>query len=160
MTRTEKTFWALAAIIIVLGFLALSATGGKATDLDWSMSGDGYHSHRQKPRRKYRRKPEPDIRYYAAPRAGDEKFCLGPVRGVGTQWIGENGAMDAAKKDWMERVRYDLGESFLDLSHAEGFEKRCGRTSVGEVAGQVLFRCEVIARPCKATFTEVEATGK
>ena len=45
-----------------------------------------------------------------------EFSCADKVRGLGTQWIGTEGAIDAAKKDWMERVRYDYGESFLDLT--------------------------------------------
>jgi hypothetical protein len=95
-------------------------------------------------------------RYYAAPYEVDERICAGKVRGLGTQWIGEAGALEAAKKDWMERVRYDLGESYLDLSHAEDFVRRCGRTSVGEVAGQVMYRCEITARPCKGDFAKTE----
>jgi hypothetical protein len=94
-------------------------------------------------------------RYYAPPTL-DEPICRGPVRGLGTQWIGTEGAMDAAKKDWAERVRYDLGESYLDLGNAQDFEARCGRTSIGSVAGQVMMRCEVIARPCKGIFGKVE----
>jgi len=78
--------------------------------------------------------------------------CAHKVRGLGTQWIGTDGALEAAKKDWMERVRYDLGETYLDLTHAEDFEKRCGRVSIGQVAGQVMFRCEIVARPCKGDF--------
>jgi len=84
------------------------------------------------------------------------RVCLDRVRGLGTQWIGEQGALDAAKKDWMERVRYYHGETFLDMSHAEDFAKRCGRVSIGEVAGQVLYRCEIEARPCKASFERQE----
>jgi hypothetical protein len=94
-------------------------------------------------------------RYYAPP-VQEEPICRGPVRGLGSQWIGEEGALEAAKKDWMERVRYDLGESYLDISHAEEFEARCGRTSIGQVAGQVMYRCEVVARPCKGVFGKVE----
>lgn len=100
------------------------------------------------------------LRYYAAPKIErdrhDRDQCLSRVRGVGQQWIGTEGAMDAAKKDWMERVRYDFGETYLDLSHAEDFEARCGRTSVGQIAGQVMYRCEVFARPCKAELSKVE----
>ena len=84
------------------------------------------------------------------------RSCLDRVRGLGTQWIGEQGALDAAKKDWMERVRYYHGETFLDLSHAADFAKRCGRVSIGEVAGQVLYRCEIEARPCKASFESLD----
>jgi len=82
--------------------------------------------------------------------------CADKVRGLGTQWIGEGGALEAAKKDWAERVRYDLGESYLDLEHAADLVKRCGRTSIGEVAGQVLFRCEIWARPCKGVFEDTK----
>ena len=96
-----------------------------------------------------------NCRYYAAPEA-PERICAGKVRGLGTQWVGEAGALEAAKKDWMERVRYDLGESYLDLSNAEDFVRRCGRTSIGEVAGNVMHRCEIIARPCKGGFAKTE----
>lgn len=78
--------------------------------------------------------------------------CADKVRGLGTQWIGKAGALEAAKKDWMERVRYDLGESYLDLEHAADLEQRCGRTSIGETVGQVFYRCEIVARPCKGVF--------
>jgi hypothetical protein len=88
------------------------------------------------------------------------RVCLDRVRGLGTQWIGEQGALDAAKKDWMERVRYYHGETFLDLSHAADFAKRCGRVSIGEVAGQVLYRCEIEARPCKASFEPIDEQKK
>jgi hypothetical protein len=95
------------------------------------------------------------MRYYAAPEE-PERICAGKVRGLGTQWIGEAGALEAAKKDWMERTRYDLGEAYIDLSNAEDFVRRCGRTSIGEVAGNVMHRCEIIARPCKGDFAKTE----
>jgi len=108
-------------------------------------------------RDKHRSKPREDSS--ASERRGDRergRTCLDRVRGLGTQWIGEQGALDAAKKDWMERVRYYHGETFLDLSHASDFAKRCGRVSIGEVAGQVLYRCEIEARPCKASFESLD----
>lgn len=89
-----------------------------------------------------------------------EIVCAGKVRGLGTQWIGTEGAMEAAKKDWMERVRYDLGERFLDLSHARDFNSRCGRTSIGETMGQVMFRCEIIARPCQGVMVPTNGADK
>lgn len=95
-------------------------------------------------------------RYYAAPYHEPERICAGKVRGVGIQWLTEEGALEKAKDDWRARVRYDLGESYLDLANADSFEKRCGRTSIGEVAGQVFTRCEIIARPCKGTFSKLE----
>jgi hypothetical protein len=91
-----------------------------------------------------------------ASKKGDDGWqCLDKVRGLGTQWIGTEGALEAAKKDWMERVRYDHGESYIDMTNAKEFESRCGRTSIGEVAGQVTYRCEIMARPCKAPMKEV-----
>lgn len=82
--------------------------------------------------------------------------CADRVRGLGTQWIGEAGALEAAEKDWREKVRFDLGEQFMDLNYAEDYVKRCNRTSIGEVAGQVFYRCELVARPCKPSFERIE----
>ena len=89
-----------------------------------------------------------------------EFTCADKVRGLGTQWIGTEGAMDAAKKDWMERVRYDYGESFLDMNNAKDFVSRCGRVSIGETLGQVMYRCEIVARPCKGTMADTKAAAK
>jgi hypothetical protein len=102
----------------------------------------------------------PGVRYFRSPDAiverdrseDDRGRCLGPVSGLGTQWIGIEGALKAARKDWMERVRYDHGESFVDLSHAAEGGSRCGRVSIGAFLGKVMYRCEVVARPCKARF--------
>lgn len=138
---------------------ALTATSARA-ECDIFHCEPRRRVYRKRAKRRYR--PPQDVRYYAPPVYPDDdndrrfRICKDKVRGVGTQWVGEQGALDAAKKDWMERVRYDLGETYLDMSHAEDFIKRCGRTSIGEVAGQVLYRCEIIARPCKAEFTETE----
>ncbi len=93
-------------------------------------------------------------------RVRGEFFGAEKVLGLGTQWIGTEGAMDAAKKDWMERVRYDYGESFLDMNNAKDFVSRCGRTSIGETMGQVMYRCEIVARPCKGTMTDTKAAAK
>jgi hypothetical protein len=140
----------LPILILALTTISLPAS---ATDLDWSLSGDGYHQVRKVKHRK------PKVRYYAAPKV-DEDGCRGPVRGVGTQWVTEEGALDAAIKDWRERTRYDHGEIFVDMTNALDVRKRCGRTSIGEVAGQAFHRCEIIARPCKAEFTDGMAKGK
>jgi hypothetical protein len=163
-----------------LGAIAAS-NKAHATDWDWSIgNGSGYHH--QKPRRKYRKhvsrqrdydrvRERERIRAY---RAGEYELsledeadwkpvgeCAYKIRGLGTQWIGTEGALDAAKKDWMEKVRYDLGESFLDLNNARSFVSRCGRVSVGETLGQVLYRCEMVARPCQGTMNKtVMPAGK
>lgn len=132
-------------------------TQAHATEYRHCWDLDGCPSrHRRHHRVPERREP----RYYASPEwenrdrggAPNRNFCLGPVRGVGTQWIGTEGALETAKKDWMERVRYDHGETYLDLTHAIDLESRCGRTSIGETVGQVLYRCEIVATPCKAEF--------
>jgi hypothetical protein len=80
--------------------------------------------------------------------------CQEPVRGVGTEWIGQEGALKTARKDWMERVRYDHGERFIDMTNDREEVSRCSRVSIGEVAGQVMYRCEIWARPCQAHMEE------
>ena len=87
------------------------------------------------------------------------RFAWSPS-GLGTQWIGTEGAMDAAKKDWMERVRYDYGESYLDMTNSKDFVSRCGRVSIGETMGQVMYRCEIVARPCKGIMADTKAASK
>ena len=86
--------------------------------------------------------------------------CLDPIRGLGTQWIGEEGALQAARKDWMERVRYDHGERFIDMTNARDEINRCSRVSIGEVAGQVMYRCEIWARPCQARMEETSTAHR
>ena len=81
--------------------------------------------------------------------------CLEPIRGLGTQWIGQEGALQAARKDWMERVRYDHGEQYLDMTNDRDEITRCSRVSIGEVVGQVMYRCEIVARPCQAHMEEI-----
>jgi len=139
----------------------------------------GWHCHKKRiwvaGKKKRRRIPERDrdwdrddddrwdgVNFYADPgnRRPTSFKCEDKVRGLGTQWIGTEGAMDAAKKDWMERVRYDYGEAFLDMGNAKQFVSRCGRVSIGETMGQVMYRCEIVARPCKGIFTDTPATTK
>lgn len=81
-----------------------------------------------------------------------EKTCLKPVAVVGSQWATESGAEDSARKAWAESVRFHSGEAFMDLTHANGYARRCARSSIGEVVGQTLHRCEVSAVPCKPGF--------
>jgi hypothetical protein len=61
----------------------------------------------------------------------------------------------AARKDWMERVRYDHGEQYLDMTNDRDEITRCSRVSIGEIAGQVMYRCEIMARPCQAHMEEI-----
>jgi hypothetical protein len=146
------------------------AAPASATDVDWDWdigSGAPHAKHRQpvkyaQQRRRHRSSGNSAkvMAYVKREEAAknDGWQCTEKVRGLGTQWIGTEGAMEAAKKDWMERVRYDHGESFIDMSNARDFETRCGRVSIGEIAGQVTYRCEVHARPCKPPLKEVTNT--
>ena len=140
-----------------------------ASDWDWDMRSGSPTAHRGRVAY-YHRKHHPRPRVMAYERRSVERAerqdedgggkCVEKVRGLGTQWIGTKGALDAAKKDWMERVRYDHGESFVDMTNAKDFESRCGRVSIGEVAGQVTYRCEIVARPCKAPLMEASGSKK
>lgn len=157
MNTGNIRFYIWGVIVVSLAAIfALLITGTRPAHADGCWDIDGCPRHRRIV--KHRR----PLRYYAAPERDrddedrqDRRVCLEEkVRGLGTQWIGTEGALSAAKKDWMERVRYDHGETFVDITHSLGFESRCGRVSIGEVAGQVTYRCEIVARPCKAVFTE------
>lgn len=138
-----------------------------AEDWDFNWDINRYHATR------HHRRVQPAVRYYRQPeiiierdrddgRRGrdDVGKCLESVRGLGTQWVGVEGALEAARKDWMERTRYDHGESFIDMGHSINFRSRCGRVSIGEIAGQVLYRCEIVANPCRGVFEEGEAQTK
>lgn len=152
--------------IIIAAVMAAFALPAYAACDWWD---DGYHCNQRRVvvKRKKHRVPEREvIRQYRSIEDDDDRICKPPVRGVGTQWIGEEGALEAAKKDWMERVRYDYGESFLDMKNARGpygDDKpihTCGRTSVGETLGQVFYRCQLIGRPCRGDVVEAGATTK
>ena len=154
---------------LALAFTLLLAVPAFATDWDWDLGSNPSKARRAQARhvrhyyrhvnieadndrdRNRDRRAERDERGWA---------CLDKVRGLGTQWIGTEGALEAAKKDWMERVRYDHGESFIDMTNAKDFESRCGRVSIGEVVGQVTYRCEILARPCKPPMKETAQTSK
>jgi hypothetical protein len=155
---------------VTLALALVFAAPAFATDLNWdwdvgSGSPQAKHRHAAKyAQRRHRSRSRSNdatkVMAYAKredeAKTADGFQCADKVRGLGTQWIGTEGAMDAAKKDWMERVRYDHGESYVDMSNARDFETRCGRVSIGEIAGQVTYRCEVHARPCKPPLKEVK----
>jgi hypothetical protein len=154
---------------LALAFALLLAVPAFATDWDWDMGSNPSKARRAQARhvRHYYRhvnieadKDRDRDRDRRAERDERGWACLDKVRGLGTQWIGTEGALEAAKKDWMERVRYDHGESFIDMTNAKDFESRCGRVSIGEVVGQVTYRCEILARPCKPPMKETAQTSK
>ncbi|MCP4779760.1 MAG: hypothetical protein GY877_03165 [Hyphomicrobium sp.] len=79
--------------------------------------------------------------------------CLSRVRAVGSQWVGASGAKQSAIKAWREIVRFDSGEKFSDWANATEVMQGCSRSSISEVIGKVLYRCEVSAAPCKMKLT-------
>jgi hypothetical protein len=81
--------------------------------------------------------------------------CLPPVRVVGSQWATESGAEESARKAWAEQVRFSHGESYMALEASQALKRRCTRSSIGEIAGQTLHRCEIEAMPCRPGLTEV-----
>lgn len=80
--------------------------------------------------------------------------CYPSVTVVGSQWVGDSGAQDSAKKAFMEQVRWKYGEAYMDIHNAQDIALRCSRSSIGEVANQVLHRCEIRARPCRMGFSK------
>lgn len=157
------------ALVAALAVPCCVSTASASDYWDWSLGSGSPTTRAKKARIRHakRHQKEDATRVMGYVKREDEKLaakpevqCTEKVRGLGTQWIGTEGAMDAAKKDWMERVRYDYGEAFLDLSHAKDFVSRCGRTSIGETMGQVMYRCEIIARPCKGVMNETTAAAK
>src|SRR5690242_1983598 len=157
--------------LLALGFAACFVVPAHAEHWDWEI---GYkrpgfvHHHHRNPhnvsdvdrervrlyreaelgaeRRAEHREERPDERGFE----DDRGFhCLEPIRGVGTEWIGQEGALEAARKDWMERVRYDHGERFIDMTNGRDEVSSCSRVSIGEVLGKVMYRCEIFARPCQ-----------
>jgi len=151
---------------LALAFALVLAVPAFATDWDWDLNSSpstARRAHARHVRHYYRHvniEADKDRDRHERERADNGWQCLDKVRGLGTQWIGTEGALEAAKKDWMERVRYDHGESYIDMTNARDFESRCGRVSIGEVAGQVTYRCEIMARPCKPPMKETAQSSK
>lgn len=83
--------------------------------------------------------------------------CIQPVRVVGSQDVRESAAEDSARKAWAEAVRWASGEAYMDVENAKDYQRRCSRSSIGEIAGQVFTRCEIIATPCRPGMTEGSA---
>ena len=151
---------------LALAFALVLAVPAFATDWDWDLNSSpstARRAHARHVRHYYRHvniEADKDRDRHERERADNGWQCLDKVRGLGTQWIGTEGALEAAKKDWMERVRYDHGESYIDMTNARDFESRCGRVSIGEVVGQVTYRCEIMARPCKPPMKETATSTK
>jgi hypothetical protein len=141
------------SLAIILGLCA--CVSQPATSQAGSYWYDGhFHKIKKHTYRKKKRHHRPSRKHVKTDKDPDKEWhCIDTQRGVGTQWANEGGAEEAARKDWMETVRFDHGEKYMDITFAKDYRHRCSRSSVGEVAGNVLYRCEVKARPCKAPMT-------
>lgn len=81
---------------------------------------------------------------------GDGDRCKSRLAIVGDQYASEKGAREEADKAWMQTARWQHGERYMARDHARDAAYECGRSSVGSVAGQVFYRCRLVARPCRA----------
>jgi hypothetical protein len=134
-----------------------------------SYSTDGYeyrlrrsgYRPRQYQHRQRRRYYEPTYSY-AAPRhshtsseySGSSATCYAAIRVVGSQGLSEEAALTSAHKGWMEAVRWKHGEAAMDIGNARADQKRCSRSSIGEVLDKTFHRCEFEARPCRPRFED------
>ena len=138
--------------IIAIALASLIALTGTAQAFD------PFYFDEPAPRRKvvkrHHHKPKaPAVMAYQK-RYDTKPTCVWPIRVVGSQWATESGAEESAQKAYMERVRYELGESYMDLKNSRDYMKRCSRSSIGELASATLHRCEVIATPCRPALSE------
>ncbi len=119
---------------------------------------DFYHQSDPKPRKIYRKrsKPTPPPKPEKLAHHTNDARCLDTVRVVGSQDIRETAAEESARKAWAELVRYQSGEAFMDMLHAKDYRRRCGRSSIGEVAGTTFIRCEVQAKPCRPGMSDAK----
>lgn len=79
-----------------------------------------------------------------------DKSCKPVVRVVGDQRPTEDGAREQADKAWMQEVRFRFGERYMLTTQAKELRYACSRSSIGELVGQTMQRCEIIAQPCPA----------
>jgi hypothetical protein len=153
--------------LLLLACALLSASPAMAWDW-WdsqpSYSVDGYEYRLRRngyrPRQyQYRQRP---AYYYSAPRhshthseySGSSATCYAAIRVVGSQGLSEEAALTSAHKGWMEAVRWKHGEAAMDIGNARADQKRCSRSSIGEVLDKTFHRCEFEARPCRPKFED------
>lgn len=121
---------------------------------------DTYTCYRVRYRHAYRR-DEDEGWEFRDQRLETGTHCRGDlIRVVGSEHLTEDGAMNAATRQWQATARYDFGEKFMDLANARGMRWRCDRSGTNEsIAGRVsetvtsgggfLKRCVIQARPCE-----------
>jgi len=100
----------------------------------------------------------PQVRSYVRRFDDDDRenrgWCRDNKRVVGNQHLTMAGAKGEADKAWIQTIRFYYGEVFMDMGNARDVKYTCSRSSVGETLGQTFTRCEIEARPCKATAVE------
>jgi hypothetical protein len=84
--------------------------------------------------------------------ASDAPRCYGVIAAVGGQATSKGAARRAAEDTWMDRIMFDFGERYVDLSFAEDVKEACGPStpvSPALIIKKVYFRCKIWARPCR-----------
>ena len=148
-TANALAFLIVLALMLVLPFLA------NAEQPYWADRAFGQH-------RQYRDYPHWRGRYRPpvygwqrrhiphVPHGEPDKACKPVVRVVGDQRPSEDGAKEQADKAWMQEVRFRYGERCMLTTQAKELRYACSRSSIGELVGQTMQRCEIIAQPCPA----------
>lgn len=104
-----------------------------------------------------KRATPPPAKVYAYEERPEDGKCYRPLTVVGSQWVGEQGAYDSAVKAMKEIVRWSIGEAAMDPQNWKDVKRRCSMSSVGEVVGQTMHRCELTVVPCRPGLTEGSA---
>ena len=147
------TVWGTIVFLAAASFIGMPSSAAQAhTICKTDIFGNKYDCRRQRHYRKARSSKNKSTRVYGYAKRKSLK-CLGTVRAVGSQWVGADGAKSSAIKAWREVVRFDSGEKFSDWANAKDVTQGCSQSSIGEVIGKVLYRCEVSAKPCKMALT-------
>lgn len=151
--RPNFMVWITITLLAAGSFIGVTTPAAQAhmvckTDI----FGGKYDCRKHRHYRKARRRRDRSTRVYGYTKRR-KLHCLRRVRAVGSQWVGEGGAKKSAVKAWREIVRFDSGEKFSDWTNAKDIVEGCSQSSIGEVVGKVLYRCEVSARPCKMKLT-------
>ncbi len=147
------TVWVTITLLAAGSFFYMTSPAAQAhTICKTDIFGGKYDCRAHRHYRKVRRRKNKSARVYGYTQR-KKLHCLGRVRAVGSQWVGASGAKQSAIKAWREIVRFDSGEKFSDWANAKGVVEGCSQSSIGEVVGKVLYRCEVSAAPCKMKLT-------
>lgn len=139
--------------LVVVGFLILlGIIPARAEMLDpWGQP--RYQAPREaKPVRKRQVRRKPQVKAYVKREDDDAIKCKDMVVVIGDARPSVSSAKEDAESVFMRTVRYKYGESWMDVQNARDYASRCARASITEIVGQVMTRCEIKARPCRAPF--------